>query len=504
MGNGGALYCMSVTAPKSHAEMSPLKADACRNTAPPRLTHTNHHARTRAPNSHHTTTDSPPPPSQTSTVVGTLPTTPPHTANREKEPMRAPHMHAGVSQYGQRGRTKLHVGHGADIPRRDVAVECQCSFKHCTAETNPNQPSCPHTRAKQPSHHHQYPIATLAHSDIVGTLPTTPSLIATREIEPMRAPHTHAHVRQYGQRGRTTTHAGHGADIPRRYVAVESRCLIKHCATKANPHQPSCPHARQTAITPPPIFYRHPRTLRSSSAHCRPPHRTNPLEREPMRAPHTRAGIGQYGQRGALYFMSVTALTSHAEISPLKADACRNTAPPRPTQTNRHAYTRAPNSHHTTTDIPPPPSHTPIIVGTLPTTPSHTASREREPMRAPHTRAGIGQYGQRGRTTLHVGHGADIPRRDVAVESRCLPKHCATKANPHQPSCPHTCAKQPSHHHRYPTTTLAHSDHRRHIADHPITHSHSRDRAHASSTHACGYRSIWATGAHYSACWSRR
>ena len=145
MGNGGALYCMSVTVPKSHAEMSPLKADACRNTAPPRLTHTHHHARTRAPNSHHTTTDIPPPPSHTPTIVGTLPTTPSHTVTREIEPMRAPHTHVGIGQYGQRVRTTLHVGHGANIPRRDVAVESRCLIKHCAAEAIPHQPSCPHT-----------------------------------------------------------------------------------------------------------------------------------------------------------------------------------------------------------------------------------------------------------------------------------------------------------------------------------------------------------------------
>jgi hypothetical protein len=232
----------------------------------------------RAPNSHHTATDIPPPPSHTPTIVRRHIADHPiaHSQPREREPKRAPHTHAGVSQYGQQGRTTLHVGHGADIPRRDIAVECQCFCKRCAPEANPNQPSCPHTRAKQPSYHHRYPTTTLTHSD-------------------------------------------------------HRRHIIDH-----------------------PIAHSHPRE--------------SPCEL------HTRMWVSvNMGNGGALYCMLVTALTSHAEMSLLKAGACLNTAPPRPTQTNHHAYTRAPNIHHTATDIPLP-SHTPTIVGTLPTTPAHASS----------------------------------------------------------------------------------------------------------------------------------
>jgi hypothetical protein len=227
-------------------------------------------------------------------------------------------------------------------------------------------------------------------------------------------------------------------------------------------------HARQTSITLPPASHHHPCTLRPSSAYCRPPHLTQPPERKSPCELHTHMPAwANMGNEGALLCMLVTAETSHAEMSLLNANAPANAVPPRTTRINHHARTRAPGSHHTTINIPSPPSHTstPHIVD-HPIAYIHP--REREPKRAPHTHAHVSQYGQQGRTTLHVGHGADIPRRDVAVESRCLIKHCATKANPHRPSCPHTRAKQPSHHHRYPTTTLAHSDRRRHIADHPI------------------------------------
>jgi hypothetical protein len=212
-------------------------------------------------------------------------------------------MRVGWANMGQRVRTIMHVGHGADIPRRDVAVESRCVHKHCATEANPHQPSCPHTRAKQPSHHHRYPTTTLAHSDRRRHIVDHPIAHRhPREREPMRAPHTHATVSQYGQRGRTKLHVGHGADIPRRDVAVESQCSIKHYATKANPHQPSCPHTRAKQ---PSHHHRYPTTTlaHSDSAHCRPPHRSQPpeREREPKRAPHTHVGIGQYGSTGVHY-----------------------------------------------------------------------------------------------------------------------------------------------------------------------------------------------------------
>jgi hypothetical protein len=158
------------------------------------------------------------------------------------------------------------------------------------------------------------------------------------------------------------------------------------------------------------------------------------------------APAGQRGQRGyALayipfrYFVSVTALVFQDEMSPLKAVALLNTAPPQP-----------PSSHQVGVMGPSPTParvphrkqgakggvHAALLLAPVGQGEGGRAGRESTHAwevwgASPRPRAVQATASTEGaRTVVHGHHGARVPRRDVAVESRGALEHCATATPP--------------------------------------------------------------------------
>eukprot|EP01051_Picozoa_sp_SAG22_P013893 SAG22_NODE_1614_length_3993_cov_3.572419_2_plen_199_part_00 len=95
---------------------------------------------------------------------------------------------------------------------------------------------------------------------------------------------------------RTAGHVGDGADGPAREITIEGGCVHEHCAAAGGTSQRSC---QQSKVVSEPAAAK-----RGSSCLC---------------AGHR--GAGRSLVRHVLLFMSVTALTSQPERSPLKASA---------------------------------------------------------------------------------------------------------------------------------------------------------------------------------------